>query len=86
MWNMWGCRVNIRMARGMNKKLEEFDQVFWGDFGLTKDGTERAPVDLSMVRYNRLREWVVSPHDNVAAVLSPDCKSKLFEGTDDLGT
>jgi len=38
-----------------------------------------------MVRHDRLSEWCVTTHDDVAAVLPPNRETKLLKHTNDIG-
>jgi hypothetical protein len=37
---------------------------------MPEDGAQSASIDLSVVWHHSLREWVISSHDDMAAVLT----------------
>jgi len=53
---------------------------------LAKDCSQSAPIHLPMVGNHGLGERIVTPHDNVAALLPFDCESHLLQGADNIGS
>lgn len=56
------------------------------DADLTQNGAQRAAVDLTVIGNDGLSEWIIAPHDDVAAVLSPDGEADFLKRADEIGT
>jgi hypothetical protein len=56
------------------------------DIRLAKDRAQGSAVELPVVRNDRLCERMIAAQNDVTAVLSPNCKPELLEGSNKVRT
>ncbi len=61
------------------------DKFFGGNSRLAQNGAKRAAVNLPMVGNDGLGEWIIAPHDDVTAMLSPHGETKFLKRADEIG-
>ncbi len=67
-------------------KLEQLNQLAGGNSCLTEDRAKRAPVNLTMIGNDCLGKGIITPQNNVAAVLPTDRKAHFLECPNDIRT
>jgi hypothetical protein len=58
---------------------QQLDEFVCGYPSLAEDSSQRSAVNLPMIGNYRLSEGVVAPHDDVAAMLSPNREADFLE-------
>ncbi len=55
-------------------KLQQISKPGYAQVGLANNSPKCSTVKVFMIRHNKLRKWIISTKDNMAAVLSPKIK------------
>lgn len=76
-------RAQERTSRLGLKQIHKFFRRY---LSLAQDGSKRAPVNLAVIWHHRLSEWVITPHNDVTAMLAPNHKTLLLKGADQVIT
>jgi len=61
----------------LEKRLQQPDKLIERQIGLTDDCPECSSVQFFMIRYDELRERIISAKDNVASVLTLEIETRL---------
>ena len=64
--------------------LEQFLEFIHPDSDLTDDRPQCSTIDFRMIRHHCLTEWIISAHDDMAAVLTPHAIADTRQSGSDL--